>query len=345
MFGARYFGNRHFGGRYFGHEGLTAPGYYNGHKYFARTYFGREYFGNEPDAEPFVSTVSAGLSIAPAVTLSSVTVSMSAPFDATVLTGLAMTGSGGLNATTSYVTGDLFVMGMPLSLETNATMSFTIGSIVIGYAPSIGVGRYFGGTYMGARYFGPSYWGVETQFESTVTTGLNASGSMTFAASASQVLEAAIQNQLAMSGVIGMGGVSISFDEPVTAPYPVAAGRSGRRRLKLEIDGKLIDVRSKEEALAVLERIKAEAEETAAQVVERAIKATRRRPSKILADARKALQPPEIEAPQYQDAVDAVMAEIADLYKQTLQTVEIEALMKKAQAEKEDEEVILAALL
>jgi hypothetical protein len=62
----------------------------------------------------------------------------------------------------------------------------------------------------------------------------------------------------------------------------------------------------------------------------------------VLADARKALQVPVIDADEALRAeVEKLQQEIADIYTQALQTVEIAALMRKAEIEEDDEDVLL----
>jgi gas vesicle protein len=121
------------------------------------------------------------------------------------------------------------------------------------------------------------------------------------------------------------------------------AGRGRRRRkTEVEIDGQVYTVETKEDAARLLESAKQAAEEVAALTIERASKAERRPTRKVLADARKALQVPVIDADEdLKDQVQALQQEIADIYTQALQTVEIAALMRKAEIEEDDEDVLL----
>jgi gas vesicle protein len=130
-----------------------------------------------------------------------------------------------------------------------------------------------------------------------------------------------------------------------------APGRSGqtpagkprrRKKTEVEIDGQIYHVETKEDAARLLETAKQAAEELAALAIERASKAERRPTRKVLADARKALQVPVIDADEdLQSEVEALQQEIADIYTQALQTVEIAALMRKAEIEEDDEDVLL----
>ena len=64
----------------------------------------------------------------------------------------------------------------------------------------------------------------------------------------------------------------------------------------------------------------------------------------MLADARKALQPPEITAPpEAQAFVQDLRAQVATVYKQAMQTIELAARMQDAirAIEEDDEEVLL----
>jgi hypothetical protein len=133
------------------------------------------------------------------------------------------------------------------------------------------------------------------------------------------------------------------FDVPSRGGV-VPAGRSKRRRKKteVEIDGEVFTVETKEDATRLLEEARAEAERVAALVIDRASKAERRPARKVLADARKALQVPVIDADEeLQSDVEKLTQEIAEMFNQALQTVEIAALMRKAEIEEDDEDVLL----
>jgi hypothetical protein len=140
------------------------------------------------------------------------------------------------------------------------------------------------------------------------------------------------------------GGDTADFRNVEVPVTQTPAGRSKRRRKKteVEIDGEVFTVNSKEEATQLLEAARQEAEKVAALAIERASKAERRPARKVLADARKALQVPVIDADEALRAeVEKLQQEIADIYTQALQTVEIAALMRKAEIEEDDEDVLL----
>lgn len=130
---------------------------------------------------------------------------------------------------------------------------------------------------------------------------------------------------------------------PAEEPRKQGAGRSKkRRRYTVEVDGEEFPVDSLAEAEAIFAQVREAAQEKAQQVLQRAAKAEKRPSRKVLADARKALPAPVIttDAP-VSAAVDALMAEIEALYRSTLQTVEIGALLKRQADEDEDETILM----
>jgi hypothetical protein len=170
---------------------------------------------------------------------------------------------------------------------------------------------------------------VSTEYSSTVQAGFIISQSPTGGSSAPFGSAVAI--------VVSLG----------EAARNTGAGRSSRRkrRYEVEIDGEVFDVESVAEATAILEKVKELAEEKAAEALNRASKSVKRPVRKVLADARKALPIPEIrtDAP-VSDAVNALLSEIADLYRSTIQTIEIGALLRRREDE-DDEEVLLLSML
>lgn len=220
MFGARYFGNRYFGGRYYGHEGLTSPGVYWGGRYFGRRYFGPEYFGSQADANPFEATVDVGLSGTLGMTFGTITAITTAPFVASVTSGLAGTATAGFDLDVQLVEGEPFIAGMPLALSGALSATIAVGSIELGYLNTNG--RYFGGRYFGQRYYGSGYWGTQINFIAEVTAGLSCAVTGTITATPGQILVAAIQNTLsgALSGSLAVGGIDFA------APVEPARGRS-----------------------------------------------------------------------------------------------------------------------
>lgn len=125
------------------------------------------------------------------------------------------------------------------------------------------------------------------------------------------------------------------------------AGRSSakrRRRVEVEVDGKVISVSSVEEAHAVLEDLREQAEKIAAKTIERAAVRTKTPVRKVLQDARKALQVPEIVAPKsLRDAANQIIGDIRSQYESALASVEIAAFLAKREREieEDDEEVLL----
>jgi hypothetical protein len=123
-----------------------------------------------------------------------------------------------------------------------------------------------------------------------------------------------------------------------------AGSNKKRQKYEVEVDGEVFHVTSKAEAEYVLEQLRNQAEETAKLALDRANKAQKRPIRKILKDAEKTLQLPNIESEEsISTEADKVLQEIEDLYKSTLQAIEISALLRKQ--EDEEEEAILLMLL
>jgi len=134
---------------------------------------------------------------------------------------------------------------------------------------------------------------------------------------------------------IGGGGVAPT-PAPPPAQTPAGAPRR-RRRYLIEIDKELFEVRSEEEAYQILGQLKAEAENQAKLVLERSKRAIHRPTRKILQDTRKALKPPEINAPDFSQYAQAILDQIQDLYKSTFLTIEIWARLR----EDDDDDILL----
>lgn len=119
------------------------------------------------------------------------------------------------------------------------------------------------------------------------------------------------------------------------------AGKSTKRRYEVEIDGKVYNVESEEEALYLLEKVEEEAKAKAKLAMERAVKAAKRPGRKVLADARKYLELPEITvSDDLAEPAKVIEEEVEELYRNTLQDIEIAVLLRK-QAEQDEEETIL----
>ena len=126
---------------------------------------------------------------------------------------------------------------------------------------------------------------------------------------------------------------------------PLVGGSPKRRRYRLSIDGEEFDVRSPEEAQALLEQARQLAQERAETALQRANKAKGRRKTEILKDARKALPEPRIEVDDQalQAMVQAMVGEISALYRSALQAIEISALLRRV--EQDEEDALLAMML
>jgi hypothetical protein len=131
----------------------------------------------------------------------------------------------------------------------------------------------------------------------------------------------------------------------VSAVQP--AGRPIRRRrpVVVEIDGQDFVVESVEEAQALLDKAKEEAETLAKVQIQRAAKAEKRPTGKVIADARKTLVLPAIKAPGLEDYAAQVLADIRETYASTMRTIEVAALLRKRDRDEEDDEEVLMLLL
>jgi len=125
------------------------------------------------------------------------------------------------------------------------------------------------------------------------------------------------------------------------------AGRSRRRpqrKYVVAIDGEDHLVETEAQAQELLEQVKEQAETTAALALDRAKKAKARPARKILQDARRALETPQITVPpDFQAIANQVLASVSDLYADTFRSIEIELALRRAE-EDDDEEVLLMLL-
>jgi hypothetical protein len=340
MFGARYFGPWYYGERYYGKQGLVVDGAYNGSGYFGRKYFGARYFGGPDDWNPFSVVQTTGISVSGTLNLGSPTLVYTAAFDVTQTAGIGLTGALNVNGDAVFE-GDVFYVTPPLDFTTLAGAVTVAGDIVIS-APAPGVGRYNGQRYFGARYFGRRYFSPAVNFNVAQAAGIGLTGTLNVAGNFTTTVRILQTAGIGLTGVVGVSGGQVTFN---AVGGVVPAGKSpGKRRKKteVEIDGQIYHVETKEDAARLIESAKQAAEEVAALAIERAAKAERRPTRKVLADARKALQVPVIDADEDLKAeVEALQQEIADIYTQALQTVEIAALMRKAEIEEDDEDVLL----
>lgn len=147
-----------------------------------------------------------------------------------------------------------------------------------------------------------------------------------------------------------------------TGQTPAGRGSKTKTRRKVvEIDGQTFPVNSDAEAAELFRQLREAAEQKAQEAIERASKASQRPKRKVLADVRKSLQLPKIDAPDYEGIADRAVAEIKDLYASTINAVEIGALLRnmehrrqaeiaaaeaaRIQAELDDDEEAAALLL
>lgn len=173
------------------------------------------------------------------------------------------------------------------------------------------------------------------------STTTNANDTATASGAAGSITgTSATTNANDVASASGSGG-------PVTAS--TGAGRSKRRQDKrpvvVEIDGEDFVVNSEEEAVALLDKAKEQAEQLAQVQIARAAKAERRKTGKVIADARKTLVVPQIKAPGLESYAAQVLADIRDTYASTMRTIEVAALLRKRDREEEDDEDVLLLLL
>ena len=117
-----------------------------------------------------------------------------------------------------------------------------------------------------------------------------------------------------------------------------------KRRYQVEIDGQVIEVATEQEAEEVLAEAAQKATETAKLAIERAAKAKRRPVRKIVRDAEKALEVPEVSVPpSLQSYADQMIGKIRAEYQSALSAIEIAAHMAKREREieEDDEEVLM----
>lgn len=144
-------------------------------------------------------------------------------------------------------------------------------------------------------------------------------------------------------GSYSLTGSAVELEVTRTGRPQVGGGK--KRRVRLTIDGEEFSVRDAQEAQALLLQARQVAEERAQTALERANKAKGRRKTEILKDARKALPTPRIEVDDQalQALVEGMLGEITALYRSTLQTIEISALLRRV--EQDEEDALLAMLL
>jgi len=125
---------------------------------------------------------------------------------------------------------------------------------------------------------------------------------------------------------------------------PAGKPKKRKRRYQVEIDGEVIEVSSVDEAQAILDEVRAKAEETAKLAISRAVKAKRKPAREVIKDARKALQVPEISVPDsLQDYATRMVDQIKAQYESALRSIEIGALLARQDyiLEQDDEEILM----
>ena len=155
------------------------------------------------------------------------------------------------------------------------------------------------------------------------------------------------------------------FDSFAAQPYatapstaaapPTKRDEAGRRRSKrqrkpvvVEVDGQEIVVETVEEAEALAEKVRADAQQLAEQALQRAAAVQRRPRRKVLQDARKALALPSIEVDGKSliaNLLRSVISDVRSLFESTIRDIEIGALMRQRQQLEEDDEDVLMLLL
>lgn len=143
--------------------------------------------------------------------------------------------------------------------------------------------------------------------------------------------------------------ISVQGLYPATETRQQPAGRGGKkRRVVVEIDGQDVLVGSTEEAKALIAKVREEAEETAALAIKRAANVSKRPLRKVIADARKTLQIPLLDVrgdSDLQSFAMLMLGDISALYRSTLETIEIGALLRKREQEDEEDAILLMMML
>jgi hypothetical protein len=144
------------------------------------------------------------------------------------------------------------------------------------------------------------------------------------------------------------GALTASGGDPIVVTGNTGAGRSRKRRARVvEIDGVDHIVNSAQEAQSLLDHAQAQAEVAAETAIARASKTSVRKPlGKVMREARKTLSVPEVTAPaEFQGMLDAMLHNVQQRYSEAAQTIEIAALLRKAQQnEQDDEDILMMAL-
>jgi hypothetical protein len=188
--------------------------------------------------------------------------------------------------------------------------------------------------------------GTAAHYTLHATTGALAAEAATIAGTAAHLTLHTTSGALAADPAT-MAGVAVHSGAGAVQPGMQGAGRPSRRRSRVvEIDGEDFVVSSAEEAQALLDQAKEQAKELAAVAVKRAAEAKKRPVNKVVKDARRLLEVPEIQAPEeFAPLVSQTQDEIRSIYQSALASVEIAALLAKRQREEEDDEDVLLLLI
>ncbi len=311
------------------------------------------------------ASITAGLG---ALTLSgyapSLTLTVPTPPAASlVLTGYAPTVSSGGSISITTGLASLSLTGYSPDQTLTLYSPDPAALVLTGYAPSVAVGANYSITPgLGSLVLTGAAPTVSATAHVFVTTGL---GELTLTGLAPTA--AATANQFASPGIgtltltgyspsltqAGSFSVTTGLGELTLVGYapevensgdsrPMVGGRpSKRRRYTVVVDGEEFAVDSPAEAEAVLKEARQVAEQKAQEVLQRAAKAEKRPIRKVLADARKALPVPKITTDAPISGLNEILSEIESLYRSTLQTVEIGALLRRQEDEEDDEAILL----
>lgn len=156
----------------------------------------------------------------------------------------------------------------------------------------------------------------------------------------------------AEAGAFNINGQDAQFERTTAGAAPQRGAGRSRKRYRVEIDDQSFEVSSPDEAQALLAQARQLAEQRADEALQRSLKAQKRPKRQVLRDARKALPEPTVRvegddavAQQILQLVQGFSQEIALLYRSTLQTIEIGALMRRVHDEQDEEDALLALLL
>lgn len=190
--------------------------------------------------------------------------------------------------------------------------------------------------------------GTAAHYTLHTTTGALASDAATIAGTATHLTLHATSGAL-QADPASMAGTAVHSGAGATVPSMQGAGRPSKERRRprvVEIDGEDFVVSSAEEAQALLDQAKEQAKELAALAIKRAAEAEKKPAYKVIKDAKRLLEVPQIEAPdEFAPLVAETQAEIRSIYESALASVEIAALLAKRQREEEDDEDVLLLLV